>query len=47
MLQTKIKFEMLLQFILIFYSKQAGPVTSFIFSFIPKFLQVKIQACFS
>ena len=30
-LQTKIKFETLLQFILIFYSKQAGPVTSFIF----------------
>ena len=47
MLQTKIKFEMLLQFILIFYSKQAGPVPFFYFLSIPKFLQVKIEACFS
>ena len=33
--------------ILIFYSKQAGPITCFIFLSIFKSLQVKIQACFS
>ena len=47
MLQTKIKFEMLLQFIFDFLLKASWPRNFFYFLSIPKFLQIKIQACFS